>query len=279
MPDTSSWLSLKDLNQATRHFDAALAAVADDSVLRERVRRERLPLDHVWLKRYHVLQRKAKLQKQEFLGPDDPAAACEEFIALAEKHGVGNYRERYPFGPYAEGLRRRFRPPAPPPSACEGLKKIDWLDLQDNQFSVSRKGDWAETVEDPAASDGFAVRMPGGHREWAVQVPLTDDIAAGNPWRCLAFVRCEAKADSGRAMTLGIYDRQARRGVTHRSIPVEEIEGADYHEIDLGAHELGAGSTVWFAPPEREGEVTAVFVDRIVLVREEALTGKRGNDD
>ena len=49
MNDTSGWLTLDDLNEATRLFEKAQAAVAGDPVLASRVRRERMPLDHVWL--------------------------------------------------------------------------------------------------------------------------------------------------------------------------------------------------------------------------------------
>ncbi len=56
MDDTSAWLPLEDLNAASEAFAQAADAVADDPVLARRVRRERMPLDHVWLNRYHALQ-------------------------------------------------------------------------------------------------------------------------------------------------------------------------------------------------------------------------------
>lgn len=268
MPDTSAYLSLDDLNRATQLFTKAQQVVADDPVLARRVRRERMPLDHVWLRRYYALRRAAKAQNKEFLGPDDPVAACDEFIRLAHEFKVGNYRERHPFSEYEAGLRSRFRPVGPPPEACRGLPEDDWLDLQDNQFRLARPGHWADTVDDPQASDGKAARMPGDHYEWAVSCPLSDDLSYGNPWRCFVVARVEATADDGPAMTMGIYDGQNRKGVSHQSVPVEEVSGGEYKIFDLGAHDLHGGMYVWVAPPKRPGEVQAVFVDRIYLIRE-----------
>jgi len=104
-PDTKSWLTLADLNRATRLFAQALEAVQSDPVLHERVRRERLPLDLVWLQRYGEFKRQAA-EGGEFLGPKDPVVACEEFLALAAKHRVGEYRQGRPFSEYEPVLRR-----------------------------------------------------------------------------------------------------------------------------------------------------------------------------
>src|SRR5450756_1025465 len=49
-----SYLTLEGMNQATRHFRDAAQAVAGDPVMTRRVRRERLPLDHVWVVRYRA---------------------------------------------------------------------------------------------------------------------------------------------------------------------------------------------------------------------------------
>ncbi len=176
MNDTSSYLSLEDLNQATRLFAQAEAAVADDPQLARRVRRERLPLDHVWLRRYHALRLAVQAGQQEFLGPEDPVQACDEFIRVANEFKVGNYRERHAFREYAESLRDRFRPQGPPPDACQDLPADRWIDFQDNQFRLAQKGKWTEIVGDKQASDGKAVRMPGEHREWATSLPLSNDL-------------------------------------------------------------------------------------------------------
>ena len=267
MPDTSSWFPLDDMNRATRLFEQAAAAVAGDPVLSARVRRERMPLDHAWLLRYHSLRRAARSVKAEFLGPADPAALAEEYIQLAHRWKAGQYREGAPFAEYEDLLRRRFRPAGPPPDACKGLSDDQWLDAQDNEFNLARAGHWAKLVDDPAASDRKAARMPGDHYEWAVSYPLSDDMAAQGPWRCFFVVRVEAKATSGSAMTLGIYDSRAKRAVAHRRLDVAQM-GPGYQTIDLGVHPLHGGMYAWVAPPKRPGEVTAVYVDRMFFVRE-----------
>ena len=126
----------------------------------------------------------------------------------------------------------------------------------------------AEIVQDAAASDGYAARMPGDHFEWAVSLPLSADIAFGNPWHCYAAVRCDAKATTGPAMTLGIYDTAAKKGVASRSLAVADIVGNEYRLIDLGVHPLSPTMYIWFAPPKRPGDVKAVYVDHVLLIRE-----------
>ena len=269
MRDTSPWLTTDVLNQATQLFQKAEKAVADDPVLSQRVRRERLPLDHVWLNRYDLLRRRSRLKGERFIGPFDPVAATEEFIRLAHECNVGSFREGHPFAELEEALRRRFRPSGPPPEPCKGLAENRWLDFQDNTFGLARPGEWSGIVDDPLASDGKAARMPGNHNQWAVQCVLPDDFRGTGKWNCYVVARCDATATSDTAMTMGIYDTHARRGVAHRRIDVSESNGQSYHIFDLGPHELHGDCYVWIAPPERPDEVRAVFVDRVFLIRAE----------
>ena len=268
MPDTSAWLTLDDLNRAAEQFAKAEAAVAGDATLAARVRRERLPLDHVWLSRYRALKRSAQLQGKPFRGPADPKAACEEFVRVCRAKGVGNWRERHPFDERAAALLGRYGPPAAPPEPARDLPANDWIDFQDGEFWRARPGEWAELVDDPAASDGRAARMPGSHREWAVRLPLSDDLAAGNPWHVYVSARCDATTQQGPAMTMGIYDPAERKGVAHRAVKIAEAVGKDYRVFDLGPHDVRGPMYLWIAPPERPDDVQHVYVDRVFLIRE-----------
>lgn len=267
MADTSSWLSLADMNAATRLMNQAAAAVADDPVISARLRRERLSLDHAWLQRYDALRRAARRTGEEFLGPNDPAGTVEEFIALGEKLHANRYAEGHPFAELADSLRRSFRPPVAPPPQCANLSVDDWMDMQDHRFRLAGRREWVDRVEDPRASDGSAVRMPGSHCQWGLTCPLPEDVNDAPAWHCYVVARCEAKATSGPAMTMGIYDAQAKRGVAQRAVSVQESAGAAYRVFDLGEHPLTRTMYVWVAPPQRPDEVTAVYVDRMFFVR------------
>jgi hypothetical protein len=267
MENTSGWLTLEDMNKATRAFDKAQAAVADHPALLERVRRERLALDYAWLVRYPALKDAAERNKLDFLGPKDPVAATRAFIEQAEKYNAGSYREGASFAEEAERLRRRFRRAAPP-KLCENLPASDWVDLQDGEFRLGKPGKYSETVDDPIASDGKAIRMPGSHSEWEATHSISNDIALRGPWHCYAAVRCESKAKDGPAMAIGIYNDIARKNVLCRVLSVGDTAGADYRVIDLGKHKLTSAMRIWFAPPKRPGEVESVYLDRVFLIRE-----------
>jgi hypothetical protein len=270
LQDTGAWLPQAVLEKATAVYAQAAAAVAADPVLSERVRRERLPLDLVWLQHFSAGERVRAALGTPFVIPGyaDPKAAAEDFVALSLKHNVGQYAEGRPFPAFAEGLQRRFRDPGPPPEACRALPRDTWVDFQDNAFTLHGVGNLAETVRDAAAADGYAARMPGSHQEWAVQQPLSDDLVAGNPWRVVVVVRCETQATAGLAMTLGVYDERTRAGLVVKEVQIPEVRGDAYRAIDLGPVTVHGGAYVWVAPPRRPDEVTAVYVDRVYLVRE-----------
>ena len=92
---------------------------------------------------------------------------------------------------------------------------------------------------------------------------------AGSRWSVRFLVRCEAAVDDGVAMTIGIHDAANRKGVVKQTIAVKDIRGDTYRTIDLGVHSLADSMYVWAAPVIRKpNEVTAVYVDRVYLVRE-----------
>jgi len=69
-------------------------------------------------------------------------------------------------------------------------------------------------------------------------------------------------------MTAGIYDDALRRAVVSRQIPVKAIRAKQYRSIDLGIHCLGKQMYAWATPVVRnKGDVEAVYVDRVFLVR------------
>ena len=246
--DTSAWLTLAVLNEATVLFDRAAEAVAGNPALTERVRRERLPLDHVWLKRHDALRREAKRSGVEFRGPADPMLACQEWIDANHHFGNRFYGEQRPFEQYAKNLARQFRPPAPAPDICKGLSQDDWLDVQDNRFRLHSLGKWSNWVDDENASDKAAASMPGSHPQWAIQYQVPDHLADDSPWHAYVFVRCDAKRDKGRAMDIGLYDGTARKTVARRDVTIEESAGTKYQPIDLGTHALRSSMYFWVAP-------------------------------
>ena len=268
MGDTSAWLTQETLAAATVAFVQAQQAVAADPELARRVERARLTLDHVWLKRYHSLAREVKRTRMTFSGPPDGAEACRRWIEQQSAFGNRFYGEGRALDAYTQGLVRQFRPPAPAPAICKELPEGDWIDVQDNLFRLHQPGRWVDCVEDAAASDGYAARMPSNHKQWAVQYPVPEDVAGGGAWRCRVYARCEAKAATGQGMQIGLYDNETRRTIGRHDATIEEASAGDYTWFDLGVHQLTPHMYFWVAPCENADEVAAVYVDRILLVRE-----------
>ncbi len=264
--DTSAWLELGDLNEATALFGEAEKAVAGDPALSTRVRRARLPLDYAWLNRYSGLKCLARLRQQPFGGPANPVAASEDFIKTCNGFNVGCFAEGRPFKELEVALRAKFRAAGAPPELCRNLPDDQWLEVQDNDFRLAGAGNWVELVDDSAASDGKAARMPANHTQWAVQYPISTDIATLGNVHCCVELRCDAKAQAGSACMVGLYDAQAKASVAQRVLTIAETKDK-YTVIDLGVHPLHDDMYLWVAPVNNPAEVDALYVDRVFFMR------------
>ena len=116
--------------------------------------------------------------------------------------------------------------------------------------------------------------MPGNHNEWAVQIPfqyvisLFDDVGADTKFKIIAYLRCDATVTDGLAMTCGVYDSKQTAGIIHQNINVSAISGATYQKISLEPVSIAPSRYLWFAPPKREGDVQAVYIDRVIIIKE-----------
>ena len=117
--NVTRWLDFDGIAEATRLMDAALktaeAEEARDPVanqgLYDKVVREKLPLDHVWLLNYVALKKQAKAAGQPFVGPPDPREACRTWIETCARFNVKAFNEttsEETFNKYQKRLLERY---------------------------------------------------------------------------------------------------------------------------------------------------------------------------
>jgi hypothetical protein len=271
-------LSLQQMNECTRLFDDAERAVAGDPVLSARVRRERLPLDHLWLLRYAWLKREANTTGTPFLGPADPVAACEQFIAAAREAngGPAQYSEGGSPENYEASLRKQVQAAAnsgsaaAAPAECAGLKPDQWIDFQEDQISLL-SGD-VKVFDDPVASNGKAVSIPGNIIDWFTRVAITGDVARAFPKaKFYISARCDAisKNADDHILSIGLYDESAQKNIFVRTVPYRQFKEGAYQSIDLGTYAIKGNAYLWIVASGNAEKLQSVNIDRVFLIREE----------
>ncbi len=285
MKNTTAWLDLDTLEKATALMNRALeiAEKSNDPVLLKRVQKAKIPIDLVWIMSYETLRQIAKLEGKPFTGPPDPKEACDQFFAMCDSFGVNNYQE--PQSPneyqaFKEGFISRYANVAiGPPAFCESLPEGTWLSAEEFQMNMRRPGEHSMLVDDPAAGNKRAMRMPSNHNNKATAyyfdktIELLKPVKPGSKtpkFHLYAAVRADAKATEGGGLNVGLFDEFLGKPIMSAEIPVSEIAGSEYKWIDLGILDLNTNRNFWFAPPNRPAdEVEAVYIDRVVVVREE----------
>ena len=95
--NTDDWLDYETLCRATAIFDEAISAAEQEggktSEFVRRLVRERLPLEHVWLKGYYTFKKYAGSKGGQFCGPADPLEACNHFFEICDLYQVASHRE------------------------------------------------------------------------------------------------------------------------------------------------------------------------------------------
>ncbi len=262
------FLTLPVMTQATKLFDQAAKAVAADPVLTTRVRRERMPLDHMWLVRYDDLKRQAEAEKAAFLGPKDPKATADEFIAMAREWKANNYSEGRSFESYVPSLEARFAGPPPEPGDFAKMPQADVFTVHASNMQLFDPPNWVKLVDDPNASEGKAAVMNGSHTQWAVQFHITEELAKklDGVWKWYVIARTEGDK-SGGAFNYGIWHGGGE--LARMTAGLERGADGKYHTYYLGTHKPATGMYAWIAPLGNGANVVnGIYVDRIILVRD-----------
>lgn len=303
-PD-AGWLDLAAVNRGTELFQQAENAIADNPEQLARVQRARLPLDGQWLRNYGRYREQAEREQIPFLGPQDPAKALADFSAAVRhaatpldqtfmqavqsmmEHGSGETG----WNEYFESFKQRAKVPAPLPEAFRDLPPSSVIDMDESRCAIF-KATGAKIIEDPKASNGFAMQVPKAPMpSWGVQAytKLLGTYGGFGRYHVYAMVRCELQAESGDAFVVGLYDLRSNKGLGTVRFPIGKpgvpsashkvdanpavvvaassgtpVTDGEYHLYDLGVYDL-PHSQMYFWVGTTTGDM---YVDRFLFVKE-----------
>ncbi len=272
------YLHQKEMDKANELFDRAERSVANNPTLLNRVRIERLALDHTWI--LQTMLDRSKVGKARNM---DMKAVTENFISMSEATGNNYISEGIKMSAdYYNTLRNQAvipqlpKLPIPParknaakPAAVLGLKANQWVEMQDSKMFLYQPGVKSFILADEEASDGRAIRLPGSQYDWAAQVHLDKTgIKPGKTVTIYVSVKAELKAASGVAFQIGIIDVLGNRGIMTRNVMIEDIKDSKYHDYKVGTFKLEPKWYVYVAAPGDDKLVDEVLVDRGFVIKD-----------
>jgi len=268
---TVNYLSQNDMDKSTELFDQAERSVSGNPELLNRVRIERLALDHTW-----ILQTQLDRAKAGKTRGMDMKSMCEHFITMSETTRNNFLGENWLMSAeYNKGLRLYASVPyvspakrsAMYPAAVRGLKADQWVEMQDSKINMFRPGSRSFITADPDASDGITIRMPGNINDWAAQMFLDKTgIQPGTKVDLYMSIKVDAKSSTGTAFTTGVYDDIKQKRILDKTIMLQDVKDNKYHDYKLGTFTLEPGWFVYVAPPGDEN-VDNVYVDRGFVIK------------
>lgn len=312
LPNTRKWMTLETITKVTKLLDQAETIgkklESTDPVkykgLLQKIQRERIPLDLVWLQDWVYYKNLCKYKGIPFPGPKDPVKLADDFLARLKLNKIVRYRESnaLPIEEFVASLKAPYiarGEEAKLPDLVKDLPERSVIDLQEYDLHCGKPGQWTFIEEDPAASNKRSVRMPSSHYEWAIswssveilnmmQPACKADLSKKNNkvnkvtdkiqkeskekseplYHIYMYVRCESGSDAGGAMTTGVYNTITKKSVSHRAIKVKECRGTKYSLFDYGTTELPKGAYYWIAPERNAKDLKNVWIDRVIIVRE-----------
>ncbi len=282
----SAWLDLAAMNKAAKLLDEARAKAAGDASLQEKIAKIRLSIDHQWLLGWRQYREEADRTGQEFLGPESALKALEVFRNANSRFKSTHDCEDYGYGTMdiqlttiEKALKALSGYPLPPP--FDNIPAGDYIHLQDDCLRGVSKG--AKVVDDPVASNGKAFWTSCDHKDWNIQVHekflRTACRMAGlkGKWKVISYVRPDPKAVKGDAMQVGIWSYKDPSMCVTRTLRIEDLDPGSYTPVEVGVIDFDKDSekvSIWAAPMDNPDAMKAIYVDRVVLIREkEASTG------
>ncbi len=249
-----SFMDIAAMNRAQVLMDAALKAVSDDAVHQQRVVREKLFLDALWLLRYKELRTEAALYQMPFSGPADPDTAAESFRHTASASGM-ELQDRV-----VDALKLMASPRPSSPPKIEGTL----VDRQETWFAL-KSSDSIVITDDPNASDGKALVMSQSDASGILRAPVN----VMGKYKCVVYMRVKPGLAAGRVCSVGIEDSVTNSVLVAKQIICEPTEKDEYVAVDMGVQDMNQGYEVVIRQNGDAGAAESVWIDRFCLIKQE----------
>lgn len=278
--NSAKWLDLETLNKATDCLNKAQKAIEStdgkDSDQFRRIRKARMSVDFVWLNRFITLRCQANEQGTEFLGPEDPFAALEDFAerTRAFKTLAMTISQTGKVQQYLDGLAGNLKAQDNPPEICKGLPKFSWVMF--DALTFNNYDNAAVIVDDPEGWDGKSVQM-GTKVDWNTSFAPP----VKGKYRVLASLRIDGELTdeivAGKSATFqvgswGVYDPTDKKGLKSAVLTPKDFLTPDgkfdpkFRWIEMGTVDFQNAAYIWFAH-RHQPEIKAIYVDRVLLIR------------
>ncbi len=266
---THKWLTLEDMNTATKLIDAAAKAVENDPVLSRRIKIARLSLELVWMHRYDELRATAEESGTAFLGPADPYV---EMDRLEENEfNISVYREWQPYSKYLKQLRDQFpEPSSRRPADLDEIDAWQYKEYQEDTFALNQLE--GEVINDDEAAGGKALRI--SDVAWGGYVSFHTPENIAGKWRVLVSLRAQPDAgvssvDIPVCLYFRPYPGKRLKETARAYANFNQDNSKKYQYVDLGIVELAFGTEIQIQPMGvgHFGKASDVYIDRVVLIR------------
>ena len=172
---------------------------------------------------------------------------------------------------YHDGVIARWKtlanPPALPPAAKQAF-------VEDKLLSLGNRGTWGDTVADPLAEDGSAMKLYNTHFEWCTSLPFTQvAFDPGKKYRIRMRVRVEKEpGKEGEAFWVGVYDTKNKKGCGGLERKTADV-GDDYAWYDVAEWVPERDHYFWIGPGRFDKQagatsaIKALYIDKLELLR------------
>jgi hypothetical protein len=133
----------------------------------------------------------------------------------------------------------------------------------------------AKIVQDPLASNGYAVHQPSKTGAWSFQWWLPyERFNHAKKYQLYIKCRIDKTADIGQGLEVGVYDLTTRKCIFRTFVKASMLSKNKYETYKIGkAFIVPPKAYVWIAPPtNNKKNVQAVYTDRVDLVPEKIQT-------
>ena len=274
------WMTRENIAKAYELFGKAKQAASGNPVEADRVRQAQMTLDTAYLMRLPSEIRDAKRQGRELpaYGPDMLKLA-DEYVELVNRYQPQKISLGKNFAKSHLDMRTELKNAleCPVPPECRDLPGDRWAAYEEDSLWLLRDKSLADIVADPAATNGFALKLAADHCQWAAYLPLhglaekkfTNNVEEIQRYIVNIAVRADADTNSGNALYFGVYSHNLGQTMISKPVPLAACRGGEYRIFSLPAMKLDNDIAIWISPGNRPyGEMRAIYLDRITIVRE-----------